>query len=533
MSSIYPNAGRLYFRMKVGGKWKGIRTEFKPGQERQARAMLGRLEAQLAAGETPEGTLGPPTVATWLPKWLGTRKVHVRTWRNDETVMRLHVLPRLGAQRLDEVRPKHIVDLVRGWRARTGDAAMAPKSIYTAYSTVSAFFRDAALEDLIAQTPCVLTKHQLGPRIDKNPEWRHTAKFGREELELLISDERVPMDRRVYYALQGIAGMRTGEVSGLLWRNALIPVPEYPNSLDMILVAYSYGRPFPKGDIPRPVPVHPTLAAILAEWKLTGWQRMFGRPPTPDDLVIPLPPDAPSKKGRWRSKDWVLKRFSGSEHIAGDLETLGLRHRRGHDLRRTCISLARSDGALRDIHRRTTHKPPKEVIEGYTSFEWPVLVREVLKLQVKRHDTGKVLPMPRAAAGNDDGPRWPDDGAGGFATPLATESERSSAFRSVAMYRRPESNRADASTVEHGRARSTSPVVEDSGTYGNDARAATSVEGGFPNEGRSSVASALAELLELGASGIDPEHPAMKRAAAVLPEHWRARPASKKPTEES
>lgn len=439
MSSIYPNEGRLYFRIKIAGKWKGIRTEFKPGQEKQARAMLDRLEAQLAAGETPDGGLAPPTVATWLPKWLAARKAHVRTWRNDEQVMRLHVVPTVGHLRLDEVRPKHLVDLVRGWRSRTGDNAMAPKSIYNAYSTLSAFFRDATLEDLIGTSPCVLTKHQLGPKKDSDPEWRASAQFTRAELEALISDERVPMDRRVYYALQGLAGMRTGEVSGLLWRNTMIPVPEYPGTLDMILVAFSYGRPFPKGDVPRPVPVHPALAAILAEWKLTGWQRTYGRAPTPDDLVVPLPPDAPSKKGRWRSKDWVLKRFSGSKYVTGDLEALGLRHRRGHDLRRSFISLARSAGARTEILRRATHKPPREVIEGYTTFEWPIVCAEVAKLPVQRHQTGKVLPMPRAAAVNDDGP--PDDGGGGLATPLATARVNLEPQRAVGMYRRPDSNR--------------------------------------------------------------------------------------------
>jgi hypothetical protein len=44
------------------------------------------------------------------------------------------------------------------------------------------------------------------------------------------------------------------------------------------------------------------------------------------------------------------------------LKLLGLRHRRGHDLRRTMISLARTDGARKDIlalcttRRRITRK---------------------------------------------------------------------------------------------------------------------------------------------------------------------------------
>ena len=46
-----------------------------------------------------------------------------------------------------------------------------------------------------------------------------------------------------------------------------------------------------------------------------------------------------------------------------DLDALGLRRRRVHDLRRSGITLARGDGADRDILRRGTHAPPKDVME--------------------------------------------------------------------------------------------------------------------------------------------------------------------------
>lgn len=491
MASIYPKRGRLYFRLKVGPKWVGVATEFRVGQERQARAMLDRLEAQRAAGERLDARTGPPTVASWFPRWLSARKAHVMTWRNDDGVMRLHVLPALGPLRLDHVRPKHLVDLVREWRARTGERAMAPKSIYNAYATVSAFFRDAALEDLVATSPCVLTQHQLGPKMDKDLEWRPTAKFSRAELEQLISDQRVPLDRRVFYALEGVAGLRTGEVSGLLWRNALVPVPEHRDSLDMLHVAFGYDRPFPKGAVARPVPVHPALASLLAEWRLTGWRRFMGRDPRPDDLVVPLPPDAVSRKGRWRPRQFVRKWF------VRDLETLGLRHRRGHDLRRSFISLARSDGAEKGILDRVTHKPPREVIEGYTSYEWPVVCREVLKLQVRRLDLGKVLEMPRAMAVGDRATRL-------------LPGETSQRGTAVAL---PGLEPRERSSGESESARF-SPSIPGASAPEEPLAAADNLGSGLSSG--STVASALGELLELGSSALEADHPAMRRAAAAL-----------------
>ncbi len=122
---------------------------------------------------------------------------------------------------------------------------------------------------------------------------------------------------------------------------------------------------------------------------------MMGRDPKPDDLVLPLPPVAAArtKLGPWRRKEWV------HTHFALDLATLGLRHRRGHDLRRTFISLARSAGAQVDILRRATHKPSREVIEAHSTFEWPVLCREVAKLVIARRTLGKVLSLERTASG--------------------------------------------------------------------------------------------------------------------------------------
>lgn len=66
-------------------------------------------------------------------------------------------------------------------------------------------------------------------------------------------------------------------------------------------------------------------------------------------------------------------------------------------------------------------------------------------------------------------------------------------------------------------------VLDKSGTYESAADGSTSVETGWPSEGRSNVANALADLLQLGSAALDPQHAAMKRAAATLPAHWRTK----------
>jgi len=425
MSSLYAKGKRLYFRLKdEDGKWCSERSDFVVGQERSAQAALDKYDARIAAGEEAMGgELGPLTVARWSRVWLVERERQISTWKNDDGVMRLHVLPALGALRLDEVRPRHLVHLVKAWRERTGGAQMAPKSIYNAYSTLSAFFRDAVLEELIATSPCILTKRQLGPKVDKNPEWRAKAYYTAPELETLISERHVTFDRRVFYAIQCIGGLRHGEAAGLRWRN----VNREPGTppLGLLYVAYSYGKPYAKGDVCRPVPIHPTLAGMLAEWKLSGWAELMGRAPTDDDLVVPRPPSSISKHGQYRqkgdSRQWLQK----------DLAMLGMRPRRGHDLRHSMISLSRSHGANKDILKRVTHKPPKEVIEGYTHFEWEVVCAEVMKLCIQRKADGRVLEMPRArAVGGEE-----------LATDLVTVSANHQETVDVYERRHPDSNR--------------------------------------------------------------------------------------------
>lgn len=131
------------------------------------------------------------------------------------------------------------------------------------------------------------------------------------------------------------------------------------------------------------VPVHPTLAAMLAEWKLKGWHEMMGRHPGPDDLIIP------SREQELRS------RHHSRNKLLDDLKRLGLRPRRGHDLRRTMITLARVDGARADILEMMTHGQRGDIINIYTSMPWPSPCAELAKLKIERR-VGQVIVLPLA-----------------------------------------------------------------------------------------------------------------------------------------
>jgi hypothetical protein len=208
VGSLYLKGGRLWARYKkAGGKWGGAPTPYLPGDEKKARQFLAVLEAdtRVVASAAPPKRLGTPTVKQYAEGWIKDRRaLGLRTADDDDTRLKLHVLPTIGEMAIDEVRPRHIRDLVLAMRK---DGALAPRSIRNVYGVLATMFRTAVADELIVATPCVLSRGILPKKVDKDPAWRATAIFTRPEVEQLISDVRIPEDRRVLYALKGIAGL--------------------------------------------------------------------------------------------------------------------------------------------------------------------------------------------------------------------------------------------------------------------------------------------------------------------------------------
>lgn len=93
-----------------------------------------------------------------------------------------------------------------------------------------------------------------------------------------------------------------------------------------------------------------------------------------------------------------LRAANTQKQFVRDLATLGLRvkasslNRRGHDLRRTLITLARADGAIDSLLRWVTHGPkPGEILDVYSPPPWESLCGEVAKLRVRLLDGSRTL----------------------------------------------------------------------------------------------------------------------------------------------
>ncbi len=376
---------------------------YKVGQEIEAQALLEELERRVAETAIPpvitgakasaavEKTVTPivaagVTVQEYGERWIESRRKRVGSVGDEHGRLKNHVYSRIGPMLMRDVRPRHIRDMFldlatakvrrRGTGKGEGTSKIAPRTVRHVFATLHRMFKSAVIDEEIESNPVVVEKGVLPKNVDKDPAWRATAVFERTELVTLISDQRVPEVRRVLNALKGLAALRHGEAAGLLWgdyHGGLKP-------LGKLVVSRSYENERTKTQISREVPVHPVLAAVLAHWFEHGWKAAFGRAPAADDLVVP------------KANGTVWEAHDADDYFKDDLTTLGLRHRRGHDLRRTFITLAQVDGARRDILKVMTHgAAAADIVSLYTTFPWPTLCAEVQKLEVS-------LPTPGAAS---------------------------------------------------------------------------------------------------------------------------------------
>lgn len=144
----------------------------------------------------------------------------------------------------------------------------------------------------------------------------------------------------------------------------------------------------------REVPVHPTLAAMLGEWLLSGFAAMHGGMPEPDDLLIPLPPDDSKARRRRTGEPIRTGDYAGKKWREVDLPMLGWRAREMYAMKSTFITLCGKDRASRDAIKRVTHAPTKrDAFDGYDrDSHWDEMCEAVAKLRLsRRHVGGKLV----------------------------------------------------------------------------------------------------------------------------------------------
>jgi integrase len=411
-----------YIKYKRGESWIGPEaTPFRISPEvtkDQAEASAWNLiEAIRAQGEVLRRHSAPGGSVTvrsfgegWTKRRLEAGKIGAI---DDESRLRLYVYPSIGDLPLTRVaaQPMLISDLLLNLAVRKSakGGTLASKTIRHTYSALRSLFKDAEIRGAIPRggSPCIHadTEYLPAPR-DKHKGWRDDAQYELGEVERLVANERIPLERQVAHAIKFLAGMRPGEVHALRWDD-YSPKME-PLGRIIVSRAWNSRAHVEKGtktDRERKVPVHPVLASILAKWRLGGWPLLFGRVPTGKDLVVPAPPPpVRDAKGHFvrpvgavvpieRMKNINVR--TANKLFQADCLLIGVPVRRQYDARRTFTSFLRAIPAVNDLHRKwVTHGPGRNVQDDYTTLPWTTLCEVVAHLEVSYRPAGAaVLPI--------------------------------------------------------------------------------------------------------------------------------------------
>ncbi|MEV8546158.1 site-specific integrase [Streptomyces sp. NPDC051572] len=209
-SSIYQgNDGKWHGRVTVG-----IRDDGKPDRrhvERKTRsevtAAVRELERERDA-KTIRKAGRPWTVKTWLTHWvenIAPLAVNENTMVGYGVAVRKHLIPALGAHRLDKLKPEHIEHFygtmqVNGRKAGT---------IHQIHRTFRTALNEAVRRGHLARNPVQLAK---APRLREE----EVEPYNVEEVQRLL---RAADDRRnsARWAVALALGLRQGEALGLKW----------------------------------------------------------------------------------------------------------------------------------------------------------------------------------------------------------------------------------------------------------------------------------------------------------------------------
>ncbi|MFD7166614.1 tyrosine-type recombinase/integrase [Streptomyces violascens] len=209
-SSIYQGAdGKWHGRVTVG-----VRPDGKPDRrhvERKTRAEVTKAVKELERQRDAK-TLRKPgrawTVAAWLTHWIeniAPLGVNSNTMVGYGVAVRKHLIPGLGAHKLDQLKPEHI----EHFYSRMMLTGSKPATAHQAHRTFRTALNEAVRRGHLAQNPVQLAK---APRVREE----EVEPYSVDEVQRLLkaaSEQRNSARWAVALAL----GLRQGEVLGLKW----------------------------------------------------------------------------------------------------------------------------------------------------------------------------------------------------------------------------------------------------------------------------------------------------------------------------
>jgi integrase len=149
------------------------------------------------------------TTAQFLTSWLGIVQstIGLGTWKTYEEIVRLHLVPTLGAVPLGKLTPQHVQTLY----AQKLDAGLSTTTVHHIHAVLHRALESAVALDLVVRN---VADRVTAPRMRRHEMEVLSPEQSKIFLEAIADD---PLE--ALYMLALTTGMRQGELLGLKWRD--------------------------------------------------------------------------------------------------------------------------------------------------------------------------------------------------------------------------------------------------------------------------------------------------------------------------
>lgn len=344
-SSIYLGTdGRWHGRVTVGVKDDGTPDRRHLSRKTRAEAVkaVRDLEKERDSGKVRKA--GKPwTVEAWLTHWvenIAAPSVGVNTIAGYRVAVYHHLIPGLGAHRLNRLEPEHLERFYQ----RMQDTGSKPATAHQAHRTVRTALNEAVRRKHITENPATIAK---APQVVEEEVEPYTV----EEVQRLLAEagER-PNGARWAVALA--LGLRQGEALGLMWADVDLTAGVLQVRRSRLRPKYDHGCEGTCGKKAAGYcPNRKPLREATKNTKSRAGRRRIGLPPQLISLLAAHQQEQEKARANarqlWHDEGWLFADAQGRainprtdyEEWKRLLRASGIRDGRLHDARHTAATV--------------------------------------------------------------------------------------------------------------------------------------------------------------------------------------------------
>ena len=283
------------------------------------------------------------TVSEWLTYWVENIAAPPHVAENTQLGYRVdvnrHLIPGIGAHRLEKLAPDHVERLY----AKLQREGLSPGGVHHIHRTLRAALNEAVRRSHLTRNPVLLAK---APKLDAD----EVEPYDVPEIQRLL--EAAAMRRNgARWALALSLGLRQGEALGLTWDDVDLDKGTIRVRRSRLRPRYAHGCGGTCGQTPGRCPQRQSARAATGAVKSKAGRRTIGLPP---QLVALLHAhQAEQERERvdarqlWHDEGWVFANQTGqpinprtdSNEWKRLLKDAGLREARLHDARHTAATV--------------------------------------------------------------------------------------------------------------------------------------------------------------------------------------------------